>query len=927
VIRLWVLSAARRPRRALTTVLVLAVLTVATTSSLVAGDALARLFREDALAEWGQTDVEARSASGPFLADGVGRRLAAVAGPAVHGGAPRLELRAVATAGGDREPDALVLGLGAEEVDFASLRARSGAAGVATLRPDQAVVNARLAERLRLEVGSTVQLLVAVPEWREPVPGDDTDRVHPAIALPLRLEVAGVVADAGVADLHRTPNVLVRREVLQEYAGLSPAQSTALHLDVRENGRDAAEDVIRSLTPEAQRLGVALAPVKEDALDLADEEGGLFRSILLSLAVLVLLAATAASVELLTALNVERLRELAVLRAVGLSESLAAKLLSAEALLYAAVGVALGVLLALPTSAALARALADHFAALEQGRGREQVPLTTDVGLLPVVVGAVVVAMAAVLAARASGRRVLAADLDAQLRGEAQAVATPSGSGRTVAALVCGAWLLGAGTTASSGGGGALTYLGLTLLLAAGWLRARRRSIELPRTDTRWALGALVWSLAGAALLGDFASGVQAGFGVLTVAGVLSVTAAASLVAPRLRRLVRAVRRGVRSGDVHVPLLVGAAWTSVERDRAVSRTATVGGTLFIAAALTVLGSAQALPVERQSGGFDALGTAVVDLDVPALRNVPEVEALVAVPHTDVAETAYAVEDEDGARNSVPYPVRLVAGTAELAQVQSFGLADTLPEYATAQLALEAVNRDEDKAVVDRYALPEGAAVGDDVVLEVRGAQRRFTLVAVLDTYLLDAVVVGPRSFDDLAARSGDTFVLAAGRPGLVPALGAAAAASGLDLRTVEQVREQVIRVNRTFTDVFAVMLLLSLVVVVVSIGAATVRTGRQRRSELGVLQAVGVRRAGLLTALVVEPVLAAAIGAAVGLAVGLVVLRLLFALGYSALAFVLDPARLAGAVGLTLLLVVVTSVIAARAVVPREPGPALADLG
>jgi putative ABC transport system permease protein len=926
VIRLWVLSAVRRPRRALTTVLVLAVLTVATTSSLVAGDALARLFRDDALAQWGQTDVEARSAGGPFLADGVGRRLAAVAGIAVQGGAPRLELRAVATAGDVREPDALVLGLGAEEVDFAPLRARSGAAELGSLRPDQALVNARLAERLGLEVGSTVQLVVAVPEWREPVPGDDTERVHPAIALPLRLEVAGVVADTGVADLHRTPNVLVRREIVQESAGLSPARSTALHLDVREDGRDAAEDVIRSLTPEAQRLGVALAPVKQDALDVADEEGGLFRSILLSLAVLVLLAATAATVELLTALNVERLRELAVLRAVGLSEQLAARLLSAEALLYAAVGVVLGALLALPAGAALAHALADHFAALEQSRGREQVPLTTDVGLLPVVLGAVVVAGAAALAARASGRRVLAADLDVQLRGEAPAVAPPSGSGRPVAALACSAWLLGAGTTAGSGGG-ALTYLGLTLLLAAGWLRARRRSTDLPRTDTRWALGALVWSLAGAALLGDFASGVQAGFGVLTVAGVLAVAAAASLLAPRLRGLVGAVRRRVRTGSVHVPLLVGAAWTAAERDRAVSRTATVGGTLFIAAALTVLGSAQALPAERQSGGFDALGTAVVDLDVPALRSVPGVDALVAVPHTDLAETAYAVEDDDGARTGVPYPVRLVAGTAELAHVQSFGLADALPEYPTTQVALEAVNRDEDKAVVDRYALPEGAAVGDDVVLEVRGEQRRFTLVAVLDTYLLDAVVVGPRSFDDLAARSGDTFVLATGGPGLVPALGAAAADAGLDLRTVEQVREQVIRVNRTFTDVFAVMLLLSLVVVVVSIGAATVRSGRQRRVELGVLQAVGVRRGGLVAALVVEPVLAAAVGAAVGLAVGLLVLRLLFALGYSALAFVLDPARLVAAVGLTLLLVVVTSLVAARAVVPREPGAALSDLG
>jgi putative ABC transport system permease protein len=926
VIGLWVRSAARRPRRAVTTVLVLAVLTVATTSSLVAGDALARLFRDDALAEWGAVDVEVRSGQGPFLADGVGRRLTAIAGTAVRGGAPRLELRAVARSGDRREPDALVLGLGAEEADFAPLRAAEGAAATSALARDEALVNARLAERLGLRVGAGLELVVAVPEWREPVVGDDAERLHAARALPLRLTVAGVVEDRGAADLHRTPNVLLRREVLQEAAGLSPAQSTALHLDVARDGRDAAEAVMRTLTPEAQRLGVALAPVKEDALDVADEEGGLFRSILLSLAVLVLLAATAATVELLTALNLERGRELAVLRAVGLPQRLAGRLLAAEALLYAAGGVLLGALLAVPAGAALAAALADHFAALEDGRGREQVPLVTETGAVPVVVGALVVAAAAVLAARSSARRVLAADLDAQLRGAAEPVTAPSGSGRPVGALVCGAWLLGAGATASAGGG-ALTYLGLTLLLAAGWLRARRRTADRARTDTRWALGALVWSVAGAALLGDFASGVQAGFGVLTVAGVLAVAAAASLVAPRLRTAVRALRSRVRRGSVHVPLLVGAAWTHAERDRAASRTATVGGALFTAAALTVLGSAQALPAERQSGGFDALGTSVVDLDVAALRDTADVEALVAVPHTTVPETAYAVEDDDDVRSTVVYPVRLVAATAELAQVQSFGLADALPEYATAQAALEAVDRDEDKAVVDRYALPEGAAVGDDVVLELRGQERRFTLVAVLDTYLLDAVLIGPRSFDDLAARSGETFALASGGPSLVTSLGAAAADQGLDLRSVQQVRDRVVRVNRTFTDVFAVMLLLSLVVVVVSIGAATVRSGRQRRAELGVLQSLGVRRSGLVAALVVEPVLAAVVGAVVGLAVGLVVLRLLFALGYSALAFVLDAGRLGAALGVTLLLVVLTSLLAALAVVPREPSGALADLG
>ena len=923
MIALWVRTALRRPRRAVATVLVLALLTVATTGSLVAGDALARLFRDDALAEWGAVDVEARGARGPFLSDGAARRLTAVAGADVVAGAPRLELRAVVRSADRREPDALVLGLGAEELGFPEVRAVAGTAATAVLARDGALVNTRLAERLDLRVGSALDLVVAVPEWRERVVGDDAERVNPARAHPLRLTVAGVLEDRAVADLHRTPNVLVRREVLQEATGLSPAQSTALHLDVRADGRDAAEALVERLVPEAQRLGVVLAPVKEDALDVADEEGGLFRSILLSLAVLVLLAATAAAVELLTALNLDRAGELAVLRAAGLRRRLGERLLVGEALVYAAAGLVLGALLAVPVGGLVARALADHFASLEDGRGREQVALSADAGVLPVVLGALVVGLSAVLAARSGARRVLDADLDGQLRSDVRVPAGPAGSGRPVAALAAGAWLLGAGTTASSGGG-ALTYLGLTLLLCAAWLRARRRTADLRRTDTRAALAALVWSVGGAALLGDFGAGVQAGFGVLTVAGVVAVGAVASLLAPRLRAGVRAVRVRVRRG---VPLLVGGAWAHEERDRAATRIATVGGALFTAAALTVLGSAQALPVERQSGGFAALGTAVVGVDTGALAAPPGVDDVVAVPHVQLPETAYATQADDEPRATVPYPVRLAAVTAELTRTQDFGLAAALPGYPSAEAALEAVARDEDKAVVDRYALPEGARVGDDVVLEVRGRERRLTLVAVLDTYLLDAVLVGTRTFDDLAARSGGTLVLARGTGDVAAPLARAGQDAGLDVASVAEVRDRVVRVNRTFTDVFAVLLLLSLLVVVVSIGAATVRSGRQRRPQLAVLRALGVRRRGLLAALALEPVLSAALGAVAGTAVGLAVLRGLFAVGYSSLAFVLEPGRLLAAVAVTVLLVVVTTVVAALPAVRQEPSAALADLG
>jgi ABC-type antimicrobial peptide transport system permease subunit len=82
-----------------------------------------------------------------------------------------------------------------------------------------------------------------------------------------------------------------------------------------------------------------------------------------------------------------------------------------------------------------------------------------------------------------------------------------------------------------------------------------------------------------------------------------------------------------------------------------------------------------------------------------------------------------------------------------------------------------------------------------------------------------------------------------------------------------------------------------------------------------------------VAALVTEPLLAGTLGALVGLGAGLIVLRALFALGYSSLAFVLDAPRLGLAVGGTVLLVLLTALLAAGLVGRRDPATDLAHLG
>jgi ABC-type lipoprotein release transport system permease subunit len=888
VLRLWVLGGIRRPARAVLFVLALALMGTATLGALVAADGLSRLFDRDAAAEWGPVDVEGHATRDSVFDDSLGRFLVTKAGARITAGAPRLALHgAVGT------ETALVLGLGAEEQGFPDTPA------VGRLAATQALANERLARRLHLRAGDRVRVVIAVPEWSEQRSDSSTPLKHPATTARLELTVAAVVPDRGVADLHRTPNLLMTRSALQRATGLEPGKSTVLDLHLATPGRKAADDLVDALDPVARRAGMALLPVHADALDAAGEEGGLFRSLLLTLALLVVAAAAGGTVDLVLSLVRSRSAELAQLRALGAPTRLLRAAVVVECALYGVIGAALGAALAVPFAHALGGALADHLAHLNAGRGREQVALEAIVRLPTMIIGCVLLVVVAALAGRAAARRALSGEPDGLLRGEAPPVRPPTGVARP-------AWLLALGSAALGAGGGALVYLGVTLLLASAWVWRRRTTTA---HDRWWAGLGLAWSVIGAALLGDFSHGVQAGFGVMAVAGEVAVVCGTVLVLPHLRALMRGLRLYAPRGPAQLALLVAGSRAERDADRSGLAVGVIGGLLFGVVALSVLGNAAALPLGRQSGGFTAVGTSVAGVDPAALQVASGADAVVAVPHVELPEPAYRVEHDDGTRSVVPYPVRLIAAEADLVSTQSFGLAASLPQYRTAREALTAVITDGDKVVLDRFSRPEGARPGDDVVLDLGAGPRRFRLAAVLDTYLLGGVLVGDAPFRELVPAVGDTFVLARG--GNMQALQSAGADEGLDLKSTAQLAREVVDVNRSFTDVFGAMLGLGLLTAVVFLAAGVLRSGRERRGEIAVLRAAGLPRRSVAVLLAAQPVLLVLVGAALGTGTGLIVLRVLFAAGFSDLPFLLDGGRLAALVGIAIAFAAIACALAA----------------
>lgn len=905
---------------------------LATVAALVAGDSLERLFVSDAVAQWGDVDVMVLQPGEATIEEGTARFAAVEGAGRSDGWSGRLVLDAVATSGSRREPAVRVLGLSAEEKTLTPPLMGEGQLDYLTLEPEQVIVNRRLAERSGVSVGDRIDLVIAAPETSEEVTGGG-EKIQEAAAHTWRPTVVGVADDVGLADSGRTPNVITRLDSLQRITNL-PGRVSALYVSARAEGRDEADELAEDFEEVGRLIGVVAITVKEDALDIARDEGGLFRGILMTLALLVVGASAAVTANLIVLLGQERSREVAVLRALGARPRVVQRLLVWEAAVYAIVASVVGALLALPFAGWLARTISDHFASINAGRGREQVELVLDARLATVATGVLLVVLVALGTARAAARRVAGMDLESSLRGAAPTLAPPDRSDRRVRNLAAAGLLtLGMGLTAGDGGD-LLRFLGLTLLLTALWVRERHRvaaGAGRDRVDTRASSIGLAWFLAAPAVLGDFSQGVQSSFGLFTIAGAGAVACATVLATARLPQIMRLLRLYLPAGRVQAPLRTAGAFAGYNRTRSGTVIVAIASVLFMVAALAVLGSATDVSVDRQRGGYDVVGTAPVPLDVRALEETSGIERITALRHAVIGESSYATEDDDGEESTVPYPVRAVSLTSGFIEEQRFGLVDALPEYPDAAAALsDALTGG--GVVVDRYSRPEGAKPGDDVVIDDGRGPRTFELLAVLDTFVLNAALFGPDDYDSLFRSRGPTFLLAAASTGTAPedaaaALSDAAAAHGLVAQSVEQASDEVVRINRTFTDVFAILLQLGLAVALVAVGVLLARAMRERRAGLSVLRAVGFRRRDVIVMLVAEPLLQTLVGCAIGLGVGLGVLWLLFTTGFADLAFVVSWRQIGVTLAGVLTIVAAASLGPAIAGARKDPAAGLRDFG
>ena len=686
-----------------------------------------------------------------------------------------------------------------------------------------------------------------VPEFEGVTDADDMKAWDPPFDVDTR-RIKDADEDYWVA--HRaTPKAFISSEAARELwrpDGATPAEADRLpwitSVRVAVPPDDAPETVrqkfqrelLAHLPPGA--AGLAFRPVKAEALHAAAGSTD-FASLFLGMGFFLVVAA-ALLVALLMRLSAEqRARQIGTLLAVGFPPRTASRLVVCEGLVIAVVatlvGVPLGVVYARGIIWALATMWVDALGPFS---------LSLHVGPLSLVTGGAAGLAVATAAVWWSARVLRKTDTLTLLGGwRVLALPAPPGRRRAAGAVALAAAILAAVVLAVLAPAGALPataafFVGGALLLVAG-------------------LAAVLVVLTPARLKGPAADRPR-----------LSLPRLAARDAAR-QRLRSTLTAGLVATAAFAIVAVAANRVDLSAVPMTDRSSGTGGFALVARADLPVFLDPATPAGRAALGFDDRAEAALHgADVISLRirsgddasclnlQRPLAPQVVGVPAELIHRNAFAFAAvEPPAPGAVPpdNPWHLLEADLPGGQVPAFG------DEASVKWILHA-------ALGDTVTVP---GPGGDVTLRLVGLLRG----SIWQSELLIADQQFRRHFgSDDGYRAFLVDVNPAGRRDARMALARSLADVGLDVRRPQDILAQYAGVQNAYLSTFQTLGALGLALGTFAVVTVLLRSIVERRSELAMMLALGLRRRQVVTLVTLENVVVVAMGLAIGAAAGLI---------------------------------------------------------
>ena len=817
---------------------------------------------------WGRVDVLVAKQDGSYFSPAIAQALAGNADVrrSTAGVQAGVELISSVVDLVNRQSSPLTRFIGfdpAAQSSFGSFRLNNGSQTTGNnLQPGEVVISASLRIALGARVGDHLQLSVASSQAGQQT--ETADLVVAGVAEPIGPGAYGLrpAVFASLATSSRVSGANAINVIRISARGTGSQELSAAHALV-----PTLQNVLRQI-PDASGFVVQEGKQGDVQAALSGQDPGVGNNagFTIVLSAVVIIAGLALVINLMATLVEERRPRLAVLRALGLSRLGSVTVLSLEGSIYTLLAGIVGCLPGLLFGWILYRTAASGTGITDTAGsgiavGRDlQVIFSVRAGSLALAISAgtaitlIIVSAAAVWNSRLT--------IAAAIRDLPEPRGTPRSSRlRWALTVVIGALSLLALLSQDA----ATRILGGDGLIGAVALATRGRFPDQQRIGLA-GLAMAAWTLVG------YATGINGGSGPpILIVGILFTTlglavATASNLRP-LEGLIAAGGRAIRPRALARPMLAYMTRRPFRAGLTVCVFALVVTILVIYNALiAAFGQTARRPHSRVP--YDIR---VVALQKPTIVLPPAIQAEIADSLSLPTRTYLGpVKLDDSTNSGIWHQERLSLYEFTPGEVQTLnagGMTNRVPQFADDASAWRTVEENPQWVVWTHFNIPALATLEG-----VNGPVSR-QIAGDAGDPILDGIIGMPASLAPFSNRPLGTTMLLRTRPGVNPEqvarqLQQALAGQGAEVITIQRLLDAGFVGFQAFASVPELFMRMGLVVGILSLGVLAIRAVIDRRRAIGVLRALGYRRADILAVVMGEATLTTTNGALLGVLVG-----------------------------------------------------------
>jgi len=709
------------------------------------------------------------------------------------------------------------------------------------------------------------------------------------------------------------------------------------------DGAKHTDAIMAVLEPSLVGTGLKAEPIKQEALDAADDGGAAFSSMFLVFGSFSIIAGVLLIFLIFVMLAAERKHELGIARAIGTQRGQIIRLFTFEGVLYALIASAIGSGLGLLISWGMIQVMA---AALEE-MGFELVYHFTISGLMiSYTMGVVLTLVVVFLSARRVSRfNIVSAIKDIP---EPQQVGGRGIRGLIMAILfpLLGLLLLSSGLQAKQ----LVPYtLGASLMIIGLCLLARR--FRLPDRAA--------YTLAGVALLAfwltpakyhPYGDQMSSGIEIFILSGVMMVAGAVWVVMYNSDLLLAAIRSLFGRIKALAPVLKTAvAYPMASRFRtgmAMAMFSLVIFTLVVVSTINASFDRVVSDTDRVSGGFHIRGEVSYNNPIPDIETALDgpggvgrdnFQAIASfniapVKIRDVADESDEASEFDGSQGPAGgYEPKALTENPSLAVVSTV----MVPSREQGQMGGDG----RDLVIGEGQFYLEDEVLPDDVYIEVMnpftGATQELHVIGVVDIMAGPYAAPVTTSQETVNALAGFSILPIAYQlqvkpervddvPELARSLEKEFLENGMNTEVMAEEIKDWAKINEMFNNLMMAFMALGLIVGIAALGVIAARSVVERRQQIGMLRAIGFRQGMVQFSFLLESSFISLLGIGLGVALGVALsYQIIPDTGIEGMTTVIPWARIALIVALAYLASLVTTFLPAHQAARVYPAEAL----